>query len=483
MNPYFDPALPMSASESELAQPANIESERAALGGLLLAPDLLPEIQSLVKPEDFFHPAHQVLFQVMIGLSERGRPLDIALIQDDLERAGKLDEVGGVAYIASLEQYVVTSAAAPDHARRVAEKARLRRLIRAAQSIIHEAATEQDPNGQSLDTPQILDRAEKAVFEIGQDTIEGDFSHTSDLVIEAMDHIEHLFHRKVEVSGLPSHYSDLDNYTSGLHPAELIILAARPSIGKTALALNIALQVAKGGKLHGPAAAEPRSVGIFSLEMSKPELILRLMSSLAKVSSRRVRSGRISHQELHQMSEASQQLGDMPLFIDDTAALTPTALRAKARRLKARAPDLGLIVIDYLQLMRASTDSSRHENRQQEVTEISHALKALAKELNLPVMALSQLSRSIEQRGGRGKPGRPMLSDLRESGSIEQDADVVLFIHRERTPTEKDESGQPRMQTLPEPVEIIIGKQRNGPVGEFPLVFIPEYTTFYDGMK
>lgn len=470
-------------ADQGLIMPTNVEAERAVLGSLLLDSSLLPEIQTLLKATDFSLPGHQILYEVLIGLFEQNKPLELALIQDDLIRRGKLEESGGLGYIASLEQYVVTSAAAPDHAARVAEKSRLRRLIRAAQLIIHEASAEQDQKGEPLETEVIIDHAEKSVFEIGQEAIRGDFHLINDLAIETMDKIEGLFHRRIEVSGIRTFYDDLDSYTSGFHASQLLILAARPSVGKTAFALNIALQIAKGGKVHGQPLGEPRGVGVFSLEMSAEELTHRLLSCVARVSSRRARSGKLGHDDLVKLSQASHILGSLPLYIDDSATLNPIMLRAKARRLKARDPNLGLIIVDYLQLMRGSGDGrGRTENRQQEVSEISRSLKALARELEVPVLALSQLSRSIEQRGGKGKPPRPMLSDLRESGAIEQDADVVMFVHRERTPTDKDEQGGVRSQMMPEPSEIIIGKQRNGPIGSFPLVFIPEFTVFYDAV-
>ncbi len=485
MTPPPDSLSPFSdAGDPFQSLPASIEAERAVLGSLLLDQELMADLQTLLRPDDFSVPGHRTLYEIMIGLADRGKPLELTLIHEDLVRMGKVDEVGGLPYVASLEQYVVTSAAAPTHANRVVEKARLRRLIRAAYSIQQEASREQDAKGNPLEPADVIDRAEKAVFEIGQESLQGDFHPISNLAIEAMEKIELLYHRKIEVSGIRTFFDDLDEYTSGLHGSQLLILAARPSVGKTAFALNIALQIAKGGKIHGQSVTEPRSVGVFSLEMSAEEVTHRLLSALARVSSRKARSGKMSHDDLLKLSHASHLLGSLPLHIDDTPALTPIALRAKARRLKARDPNLALIIVDYLQLMRGSGEGrTRVENRQQEVSEISRALKALARELEVPVLALSQLSRSIEQRSGRGKPPRPMLSDLRESGALEQDADVVMFVHRERTPTDRDEQGEVRTQKMPEPAEIIIGKQRNGPIGDISLVFVPEFTIFYDAVR
>ena len=463
--------------------PSNIEAERAVLGSLLLDQELLADIQAILKPADFTVPAHQTIYQAMLGAAEQGKPLEMALLRDILEVMGRLEDVGGVAYLASLEQYVATSASGPDFAKRVAEKSRLRRLIHAVQGIMRESSTEQDAKGRPLDTSQILDRAEKAVFEIGQETLQGDFKTSSELAAETMDRIEMLYHRKAEVSGLRTFFADLDTFTTGFHASEFIIIAARPSGGKTAFAVNIAVQVAKGGKIQGQRLQDPLPVGFFSLEMSASELTQRILGSIGKVSSRRIRSGHLSPDELHKVTEASHQLASWPLYIDDSPGLTPMALRAKARRLKAREPRLSLIMVDYLQLMHGAEGGRQQENRQQEVAEISRSLKLLAREIETPVVALSQLSRSIEQRSGRGRPGRPQLSDLRESGSLEQDADVVLFVQRERNPTDKAEDGQPRLQMAPEPAEIIIAKQRNGPITSFPLLFVPEITVFYDAAR
>jgi len=463
----------------ELVAPQSIESERITLGSLLLDPELLLDIEQILKIEDFYMPAHRVIYEAMLALNAQGRPLDLPLVAEEIQRMGKLEDTGGVAYIASLEQYVTISSTAPDHARRVVEKARLRRLIQAAETIIREAGLQRDRDGERLEAPEIIDRAEKAIFQVGQETVSGDFAHVQELALEAMERFEMLAGREGEVSGLRTHFTDLDDMTAGFHPGELIILAARPGIGKTAMALNLALQIAKGGKIHGPRVTQGRPVGFISLEMSREELIQRLLCTIAGVSSRAVRAADISPQSLSKLSEASHQLAQWPIYIDDTAALTPNLLRAKARRLMAREKNLGLLIVDYLQLMRGSESNRAQDNRQQEVSEISRSLKILAKELGIPILALSQLSRNIEQRSSKVKAARPVLSDLRESGSLEQDADVVLFIHRENPRSESRDN----KIALPEPYEIIIGKQRNGPVGSVPLLFIPIFTIFYDSME
>lgn len=484
MTPPTSNRVPVVGSHaSGIVLPSNVEAERAVLGSILLDQAVLDDVQSILRPDDFSHPPHQVIYESIVRLSERGLTPDLAFLRDELERSEQLALVGGIAYIASLEHYVVTSAAAPDHARRVAEKARLRRLIQTAQGIIQEASTEQDTKGNLLDTPEIIERAEKAVFEVGRDIESKDFVRIEGLCDPALQKLEAQSRRKSDISGIATFFTDLDNYTSGFHPSEFIILAARPSIGKTALAINIALQVAKGGKILGPQIGTPHPVGIFSLEMSRQELTMRLLSSLARVPGDSLRTGSMSREDFDKIQRASDMLKTLPFFIDDTAALTPTMLRSKARRLKAQEPQLALIVVDYLQLMRGTEGRNRQENRQQEVSEISRSLKALARELEIPILVLSQLSRLIEHRAGKGKAGRPVLSDLRESGALEQDADVVMFIHRERTITDKDDQGKLRPRLVPDEAEIIIGKQRNGPTGPFTLMFLKECTTFYDASK
>lgn len=484
--PLPNPGYFGGSGDGPLAVPCNVDAERGVLGSLLLDASILPDLQLVVKTDDFFLPEHQTLYSVFLGLLETGRPLELPIIEDELDRIGRLQEVGGMAAVIALENSVAAVSAAPALAKEVAAKSKLRKLLRAARLIQREAANETDERGEPLSPAQVLERAEQAIYEIGQETTSGDFVAVGDLAFEQMDHITKLASKERAVIGLRTFFADLDMYTTGFLPSQLIILAARPSVGKTAFALNIALQAAKGGRVSSQQRlGEPASVAFFSLEMGKEELVHRLLGSLSRVSGRRLRQGRLNHEELAKLNDAAAILGDCQIHIDDTAALTPTALRAKARRLKARDPRLGLIIVDYLQLMRGSDAGGRfrQENRQQEVSEISRSLKALAKELQVPVLALSQLSRQIEQRGGRGKMAKPVLSDLRESGSIEQDADIVMFVHREKKQAEKGQDGEVRNASEPELTEIIIGKQRNGPIGTVQLMFFPEYQTFHDAMR
>lgn len=449
---------------ANVAMPNNLEAERAVLGAMLLNNEIVDDVLHEVRRDDFYHPPHAAIFQAIVELHANRRPIELTVLADELRRMGKLDDAGGYLYLASLEQHVLTTGAAPELARVVAEKAMLRKLMLAADTILREASEEK------TSATDALDRAEKAIFEIGRNTQANTFHSTATLMPEEIEEIGKLMSNRGALPGQPTHFPDLDKFLNGLQPSDLLILAARPSIGKTAFALNVAMNIAlKDGV----------PVAIFSLEMGAKQLNMRLLASQARVSAGLTRRGLVTDQQFERLRQTAAQMAQAPIFIDETAAISIVQLRARARRLKAQHEALGLIVVDYLQLMTGpDTRSGREANRQQEVSEISRGLKALARELNVPVIALSQLSRNIEQRGTKKEAARPMLSDLRESGSIEQDADVVMFVHRERLEAEKDEQGNPMYKNLPIPTELIIGKHRNGPTGVVNLVFFSDYTLF-----
>jgi replicative DNA helicase len=390
----------------------------------------------------------------------------LTLLAEALIRLGKLEEVGGYLYLANLETFIISTTAAPQHAAMVHDKAISRRLMLAAEAIIREASEEARPVNEQVEL------AEKLVFEVSQERQGGEFRVLKDIMQETMAEVADLYHTREGRAGLQTHYPDLDRQLGGIEPSALLILAARPSIGKTAFALNLVRNIAAiGGK----------PVAFFSLEMSADQLNLRLLSSEARLIGQRIRSGRIREDEFEKLRETASHMQDWPIFIDDTAGISLMQVRSRARRLKRQRPDLALIIVDYMQLM-TSPQGRRETSRQEQVAEMSRGLKQLAKELSTPVLALSQLSRSIEQRGGKERGARPMLSDLRESGSIEQDADVVMFVHRERVEQEKDENGQPLQRQLPIPTDIIVGKNRNGPIGDVPMLFLADYTLFVNAL-
>lgn len=448
--------------------PHNLEAERGILGAMLLDNGIIDDVLPEVRTEDFYHPPHQAIYRAMLELHEAGQPIELMLLADALKRAGQLETANGYVYLASLEQNVLTTGAAPDLARVVADKATLRRLMTASDRIMREASEESRPAAEALDL------AEKLIFDLGRNTQANSFRSTHDLMEEAMEHIAHLVDNRGRVPGIPTGFMDLDRFLNGMQPNDLLVLAARPSIGKTAFALNIALNVALQ-------AGYP--VGIFSLEMGAEQLNMRLLTSHARISAGQVKRGQLNETHLEKLRNTGAEIAKAPIFIDDTPGISILQLRARARRLKAQHENLGLIIVDYLQLMSGGDGKRRDNSRQQEVSDISRGLKALARELNVPVMALSQLSRNIESRGTRKESARPMLSDLRESGAIEQDADVVLFVHRERLETQKDEEGNPAAKNLPIPTEIIIGKHRNGATGVVNLVFFADFTLFASERK
>jgi len=428
--------------------PHSVEAERSVLGAILIENHAINRAQEILKEEDFYREPHRRLFKIMSDLSEKATAIDPVTVKEELARSGELEAVGGPAYIASLLDGVPRSANVEYYARIVKEKAILRNLIEAGGRIIttaYEAAQEVE---------EILDTSERLIFRIAQDQLRAGFVPMRTLVDENWQKVEELHHRRELVTGLPTGFPSLNEYTSGLQPADLIIVAGRPGLGKTSFALNIAQHLGM---------REGRKVGIFSLEMSKEQLFLRLLTGLARVDAHRLRTGRLTREEWERISAAIGELASAQLFIDDTAGTTALEMRAKSRRLKLE-QGLDLIVVDYLQLMRSR---GQFENRNQEISDISRSLKELAKELHVPVIAVSQLSRAPEQRGG---DRRPQLSDLRESGAIEQDADVVMFIYREEVykPTEENRGR----------AQVIIAKQRNGPIGTIDLAFIREYTKF-----
>ncbi len=440
----------------EKSLPHSLEAERAVLGTILLDNNLFDQASTMLTREDFYLGGHRKIFSKMSALSSDSRAIDSLTLREELERDRDLESVGGATYIASLLDGVPRVSNLQQYARIVKEKSLLRKLIHAANEILARSFSN-DENPVDL-----LEQAEKAIFEIGQEKVESGFAHLQDLLTTTYKAIESLYHRKELITGLSMGFTELDRLTAGLQPADLIIVAARPGLGKTSLALNVAQYVAtKADKV----------VGIFSLEMAAPQLVTRMLCAEARVDGHKVRSGYLSKEDWTRLAKAMSRLAKSRIFIDDTPGLSIIEIRSKARRLKAE-HGLDLLVVDYLQLMSGTGggNRARFENRQQEISAISRSLKGLAKELTIPVIAISQLSRAPEQRRG---DHRPQLSDLRESGSIEQDADVVLFIYREdqyKRSDEPDEDGGV--------AQIIIGKQRNGPLGTVKLAFIDQWTKF-----
>jgi replicative DNA helicase len=448
--------LPSIADVSlQKSLPHSPEAERAVLGAILLDNSLFDQASELLGYEDFYEQSHQKIFSRMALLSAASEAIDTLTLRSQLQKANALEEIGGAAYIASLLDGVPRVANIENYARIVKEKSVLRKLIHSAHSILLKGfAAEESPM-------DLLDEAERRIFEIGQERMRSGFIQLSSLLPDTYNHIETLSKRKELITGVPTGFIELDNLTSGLQPTDLIIVAARPGCGKTSFALNIAQHAS---------VVHAKSVGVFSLEMSSRQLVTRMLCSEARVDNHRVRAGRISNQDWGELAKAMSYLSQARLFIDDTAGSTMMEIRSKARRLKSE-HGLDLLIVDYLQLMSGkSGDGRRFESREKEIAFISRSMKGLAKELDVPIIAVSQLSRAPEQRAGNH---RPQLSDLRESGSIEQDADVVLFIYREDMYRKKDD-----MDEESGIAEIIIGKQRNGPTDRVKLAFITEWTKF-----
>lgn len=440
----------------ERVPPQNIEAEQAVLGAMLIDKEAIAKATEVLSADDFYREAHRVIFSAMLELYNKNEAVDMVTVTEILKRDNKLEDIGGIAYITSLANVVLTAANVKYHAEIVAEKSVLRQLVRVSTEI---AAMGYEAND---DVGTLLDTAESRILEISNRKKKADFTPINDILMDSVQSIESLLQNKGGLTGIPAGFADLDKLTSGLHPSDFIILAARPSMGKTALALNIVQNVAL--RAHKVIGGEPRSVAFFSLEMSKEQLVNRMLCAEAGIDSQRLRVGEMHDEDWTHLWDACDTMSRAKIYIDDTAGITAMEMRSRARRLKAE-HGLDLIVVDYLQLMQGSGKRNNSGDRQQEVSEISRSLKALARELDVPVLALSQLSRSVESRQVK----RPMLSDLRESGSLEQDADIVAFLYREDYYNPDTENKH---------TELIIAKHRNGPVDTVNLFFQKQFTKF-----
>jgi replicative DNA helicase len=436
--------------------PQNLEAEMSVLGGVLLENEALNRALEVLRPEDFYREAHRKIFTALITLSDRNEPADLVTLTSALKAVNALEEVGGSTYLSTLVDFVPTAANISYYCKLVKEKAISRELIKVATEIAGRGY-----EGGDVETS--LDWAEGEIFKIANMKSRPSFYATKDIVKDTIKTIEKLYDRKEQITGVPTGFTDLDNMTSGLQGGDLVIVAGRPSMGKTAFCLNLI----EYASMH---ASEPIPSAVFSLEMSKEQLVQRLLCSVARIDASRVRNGKLAQSEFPTLVNAAGIIAEAPIYIDDTPAISVLELRAKARRLKQER-NIGMIVVDYLQLMTGNNT----ENRQQEISEISRSLKALAKELSVPVIALSQLNRSLESRTDK----RPMLADLRESGAIEQDADVIMFLYRESVYCDackkRDNSCNEGHERN---AEVIVGKQRNGPLGVEQLTFLGEYTRF-----
>ncbi len=440
----------MSVVNMRKLPPQSVEAEMSILGGILLENEAINRVLDILVPEDFYRESHRKIVKAMIELNEYREPCDLITLTTVLKKRGELEEVGGGAYLATLVDFVPTAANIAYYARIVKEKAIARNLISAATEIVTDGYDEQS------EIEQLLDKAQKTIFEISENRLKTPYFQLSAILKDTIRHIGELYEKKDHTTGVPTGFIDLDEKTAGFQRSDLIIIAGRPSMGKTAFALNIAQ--------YASMYAEPRCpVAVFSLEMSKEQLVTRLLCSEARVDASRLRTGNLLEGEWEKIMHGAEKLFEAQLFIDDTPAISVLEMRAKARRLKAE-HGIGMIVVDYLQLMRGGGSP---ESRQQEISEISRSLKALAKELSLPVVALSQLNRGLESRTDK----RPMMSDLRESGAIEQDADVIMFVYRDEVYNKDNPDVRGK-------AEIIIGKQRNGPIGTVNLTFLGEFTRF-----
>jgi replicative DNA helicase len=442
-------SMPTTPTDPHRLPPQNLQAEQCVLGSILLHQGALVKILEIVTPEDFYRDAHKLIFSAMVVLFEKNEPQDIITVTNILKDRNQLEHVGGPAYLSTLTDIVPVAANITYYAQIIRTKSILRRLILTCTEIASRCFEEQD------EIDSLVDDAEQNIFEISRTKSSQDFQALSKIIPETFKRIEKLAEKKELITGVPTGYEDLDRITAGLQPSDLIILAGRPSMGKTALAMNIVQNAAIFNKIP---------VGIFSLEMSKEQLGMRMLCSVSRVDSQDLRTGFIRDPDWPKLARATGILSDAPIFIDDTPAIGVLEMRAKSRRLKAE-HNIGLVVIDYLQLMRGRSSAER---REQEISEISRSLKAMAKELNLPVIALSQLNRSLESRPNK----RPQLSDLRESGAIEQDADVICFLYRDEIYNKSEDNPKRGI------AEVIIGKQRNGPTGTVELTFIDKYTTF-----
>ncbi|HOI14832.1 MAG TPA: replicative DNA helicase [Geobacteraceae bacterium] len=440
----------MSVVDVRKLPPQNIDAEMSILGGILLENEAVNRVLDILVPDDFYRESHRKIMRAMIELNDHREPCDLITLTTMLKKRGELEEVGGGAYLATLVDFVPTAANIAYYARIVKEKAIARNLIRAATDIVTDGYDEQ------AEIEELLDKAQKTIFEISENRVKTPYFQLNAILKDTIKYIGDLYEKKEHTTGVPTGFLDLDDKTAGFQRSDLIIIAGRPSMGKTAFALNIAQ--------YASIYAEPRCpVAIFSLEMSKEQLVTRLLCSESRVDASRLRTGHLLDGEWEKIMRGAEKLFEAELFIDDTPAISILEMRAKARRLKAE-HNIGMVVVDYLQLMRGSGSP---ESRQQEISEISRSLKALAKELSVPVVALSQLNRGLESRTDK----RPMMSDLRESGAIEQDADVIMFVYRDEVYNKDNPDVRGK-------AEIIIGKQRNGPIGTVNLTFLGEYTRF-----
>src|ERR671936_126894 len=438
------------ATAAPIAPPQNLEAEESVLGAMLLSPGAIGAVSEVLDAGDFYRESHAKIYRAALALYAKGEPVDAITLVDELEERGELDDVGGKVRIHELAALVPASGNAGHYARIVRDMATLRGLIRAGSQV---AQLGWDRPGESA---ELVDRAEQIVFELSQQRVTSEFSHIEQLLKEGFERITALYEAGADITGIPSGFRELDKLTSGFQPGNLIVVAARPSMGKSAFGLCVAANLA---------VRQNVPVALFTLEMSKMEVTQRLMCSEAKVESQRLRTGKLAQEDWPRLTTACDKLAKAPIYVDDTGSITLMEIRSKARRLKMREPGLGLIIVDYLQLMTSGTTA---ENRVQEVSQISRNLKVLARDLDVPIVAMSQLSRAVEQRHDK----RPILSDLRESGSIEQDADLVVFIYRDEYYNE--ESDQPGL------AEVIVAKHRNGPTDAVKLSFLKRYAKFAD---
>lgn len=438
MNEVFQDRIP----------PQNIDAEQAVLGAIFLEPASMTVTSEVLIPEDFYRSSHQKIYTVMLKLNDHGKAVDLITVSEELSASKNLEEIGGVSYLSELAGSVPTAANVEYYVRIVEEKSLLRRLIRTATNIAQEGYSRED------EVEDLLGEAEKNIMEVAQRKNAGAFQNIKDVLVRTYDNIEVLTNRKGDVTGIPTGFTELDRMTAGFQRNDLIIVAARPSVGKTAFALNIAQNVA---------TKTEENVAIFSLEMGAEQLVMRMLCAEGNINAQNLRTGSLTDEDWRKLTMAMGSLSNAGIYIDDTPGVRIGEIRSKCRRLKQE-QGLGMILIDYLQLIQGNGRSG--ENRQQEVSEISRSLKALARELQVPVIALSQLSRGVEQRQDK----RPMMSDIRESGSIEQDADIVAFLYRDDYYDKESENK--------DIIEIIIAKQRNGPVGTVSLAFVKEYNKF-----
>jgi len=435
-------------NDIEKVPPQNLEAERAVLGAMLLEKEAISKVMQIISDSsNFYSEIHRIIYEGIVNLFNQNKPVDVVALREEFKKRGKLKDIGGAAYLVELVNFVPTTSNVSYYAQIVREKKILRDLLKASASISSLSY------GDSLDLDVILDKSQSLIFNVTQQRIKSPFIHIKDILKDTFEHIELLYEKKEHITGIPTGFTQLDKLTSGFQPADLVVIAGRPSMGKTSFALNIARYAAIEARIP---------LAIFSLESAKEQLAERMLCSEARVDSQKLCTGFLSDDDWSRLTEAAAVLSESSIYIDDTPNISVLELNAKARQLKVE-NNIKMIIIDYLQLMEGNR---RAENRQQQISEISRSLKALAKELSIPLVAISQLSRAVEQREDK----RPRLSDLRESGAIEQDADLVLSLYREYyyTKTPEDEGI----------AELVINKQRRGPTGQIPLVFISEYTRF-----